>query len=495
MVAYRILHVEDSPDDAELIRLALSRAGMSVAITRVDAEPEFRQVLEAATPDIILCDYDMPNFSAERALAIMGEKQLDLPFVVVSNHIGQNAAVIAMQHGASDYLSKRDLGRLGKAIEAAVDRARARLERARAESALRTSEAMKRGILESLASRIALLDPDGRILAVNRAWADFDTSRIAAGFLGAKTGANYLEMLDDAAAKGSSFAREGAEQLRAVIRRERQFASMDYRLDVGGSPSWYLARVTPLEDSEGGVVVSHEDITDRMTAHVALENAHRQLQTLSQRVLTIQEEERRTISRELHDDVGQTLAALKIGLLRLSQDEVLAKSKLLADCVEAADSTIGRLRDIAQDLRPPQLDTLGLEDALRWLVERQKRATGIEMDCRCSGLEESRLPSSIESASFRIAQEAINNATRHANAKTITVLADRAGRLLKLTVRDDGTGFSDEAAPERALKAGSIGLVGMKERAELAGGRLKVRSTMGAGTTVTAIFPLEDDGP
>lgn len=493
MISYLILHVEDSPDDAELIKLALSRAGISVRLTRVDAEDEYRKVLEQEPPDVILCDYDMPRFSAERALAIMGEMQLHLPFIVVSNHIGQNAAVIAMQQGASDYLSKRDLGRLGKAIEAAVDRARARAQRAQAERALMASEAMKRGILESLVTRIAVIASDGCILATNGAWEEFASKRSAAGYLSAGIGDNYLRLLEDAGEKGSVLASEGLAQLLSVIQRQSNFASLDYHLDLPGGTSWYLARVTPLEGSDGGVVLSHQDISDRMKSHIALEHAHRQLQLLSKRVLAVQEEERRSISRELHDDVGQTLAALKIGLLRLSQDTANAGSRVLADCVEAADSTIEKLRGIAQDLRPPQLDHLGLADALRWLVERQKRATGIEMEVKCAGMDEARLPTEVESASFRIAQEAINNATRHGNPKRVTVSADRAGRLFRLTVRDDGQGFAEESEPGRAIKAGSLGLVSMKERSELAGGQLKVRSTLGGGTTVSATFPIDGE--
>src|SRR5688572_32033191 len=142
MKSASILHVEDSPDDAELLRLALGRGEVSFDIKRVDAEPAYQAALTAAVPDVILCDYDMPRFSAERALEIMREKGLEVPFIVVSNHIGESAALVAMQHGADDYLSKRDLGRLPKAIALAMERARYRGERAsvQARSEEHTSE-------------------------------------------------------------------------------------------------------------------------------------------------------------------------------------------------------------------------------------------------------------------------------------------------------------------------------------------------------------------
>lgn len=490
--ARTLLHVEDSPDDAELVKLALRHGENIFEIRCVDAESDYLAALAAAPPDVILCDYDMPRFSAERALEILGERGLDIPFIVVSNHIGQSAAVVAMQHGADDYLSKRDLGRLPKAIASAMARAGERSERARAQAALRESEAMKRGILDSLDSRIAVLDASGIIVAVNRAWEEFDRTRNAAGLSAAIVGENYFAVLREADAIGNAFALKGEAAIRSVMERRAPFATLDYQLGFGASARWHLARVMPLEGSEHGAVVSHQDITDRVMAHAALENAHRRLQTLSKRVLGIQEEERRSISRELHDDVGQNLAALKIGLHRLAQGNGAPDATLLADCVATAESTLEQLRNIAQELRPPQLDQLGLVDALGWLVERQRRASGVEITCEFAGLEERRPPAALESACYRIAQEALNNATRHAKPKRIVVRVDRDGALLKLSVRDDGVGFDEDAQRQRALRSGSLGLISMEERAELAGGRLKVRSVIGGGTTVSALFPIAD---
>jgi two-component system sensor histidine kinase UhpB len=489
--ARNILHVEDSPDDAELVRLALRHADKPYEVRRVDAEPDYLAALEAARPDVILCDYDMPRFNAERALAILRDKGLNVPFIVVSNHIGQNAAVVAMQQGAEDYLSKRDLGRLPKAIALAMERASEREERARAQAALEASEAMKRGILDSLDSRLAVLDARGVILAVNRAWEEFDRAQNATQQPGAVIGGNYFEVLRHSAARGNAFAAQGEEAIRSVIERRRPFATFDYQCGTGATAAhWHLARIMPLEGSEHGAVVSHQDITDRMLAHAALESAHRRLQALSKRVLAIQEEERRSISRELHDDVGQNLAALNIGLHRLAQAPGCGESPLLADCVATAEATLEQLRNIAQELRPPQLDQLGLVDALAWLVERHRRASGIEIACEFVGLDERRPPAALEGACYRIAQEAINNATRHGKPKCVVVRVAREGATLKLTVRDDGVGFDEEAERQRALKSGSLGLVSMEERAELAGGRLNLRSVIGVGTTVSALFPM-----
>jgi CheY-like chemotaxis protein len=117
---FNILHVEDSGDDADLVRLALRRSKFPCILTCVDTEPGFIAALEAAVPDAILCDYDMPRFSAERALAILREKGLDLPFIVVSHHVASDG-VKGLQQDTDGYLAKRDLVRLSEMIAAAIE--------------------------------------------------------------------------------------------------------------------------------------------------------------------------------------------------------------------------------------------------------------------------------------------------------------------------------------------------------------------------------------
>lgn len=485
----KILHVEDSPDDAELVRRALQRSQFGCSIDRVDTEADFTAQLDRGTPDVVICDYDLPRFSAERAIQILQERGLHLPFIVVSHHIDQSAAVIAMQHGANDYLSKRDLSRLPKAIAAAVDRARAKAERFKAEQALRASESMMRSILESLDSRIAVLDRQGVILATNRAWDEFEAVRRETGVPSAGVGMNYIGNLEQIAGTGNLFAPNALAAIRAVASGERQFGSMDYQLAVGGTTRWFLARVVRMEGSDN-MVVSHQDITHQMMSHMALEDAHRRLQAMSKQVLSIQEDERRAMAGELHDDIGQTLAAMKIGLHRMAASEPGEAAQLLPDCLAAADEAIERMRLLAQRLRPPQLDQLGLQDALSWLGDSLARSTGTEVTVEGRGLQP-RPPAALEIACYRIAQEAMNNATRHGRAKKIVISLEADERLLKLGVRDDGAGFDEAAARQRAIQSGSLGIIGMEERALLAGGRLKIRSVPGNGTHVTAVFPLE----
>lgn len=273
------------------------------------------------------------------------------------------------------------------------------------------------------------------------------------------------------------------------MNREKSFASVEYEISEPGGTHWFIARMMPLEDSTDGAVISHEDVTDRMLAHRALGDANKRLQVLSKRVLSIQEAERRDISRELHDDIGQSLTALTICMHRLEQRTKDEHKELIADCLHIADSTLNKLRNLSLALRPPQLDQLGLEDALKWLADQQHSVTGLEIECKFAGMTE-RLPAGLEGACYRITQEALNNATRHASAKKIRVEVERNDRLLTLKIRDDGTGFDMELARMKAMKMGSLGLISMEERAQLAGGRLQIRSGPGAGTKVMATFVI-----
>jgi two-component system, NarL family, sensor histidine kinase UhpB len=491
MNSLHLLHVEDSLDDAELVRHALDKAPFEFTLTRVETEAEYLAQLDAAPPDAIICDYNLPQFSAERALGIIRERNLDLPFIVASHHLGESAAVVAMQNGASDYLPKRNLDRLPKAIAFAVDRCNARREKIKAQEALRESEAVRRGILNSLLSQIVLIDGRGVIVAVNKGWESFENARIDGTAEVAREGGNYLEFLRIACERGHASAGELAEGLRSVIAREKKSFSMEYEVSGGSGTRWYIARAMPLEGSDQATVISHSDVTDQMMSHVAIEDANKRLRNLSKRMLAIQEEERRAIAQELHDDIGQTLAALKIGLHRLTNAQAGGQPALVAECLGAATEALDKLHQLAMELRPPQLDQLGLKEALEWLADRQSAVSGIIVTCKSAGAE-ARAPALIESACYRIAQEALNNATRHSKAKQVAISIESDGALLKLVVRDDGVGFDEPSERQRVLRSGSMGLIGMEERAQLAGGRLKLRSVPGAGTSVSAIFPLAE---
>lgn len=218
--------------------------------------------------------------------------------------------------------------------------------------------------------------------------------------------------------------------------------------------------------------------------------ARERTQVLSQRLVAIQEEERRNLARELHDEIGQILTGLKLILemsLRLPPEESQAN-------VQEAQKLVGELmskvRQISLDLRPGMLDDLGLLPALLWYFERYTTQTKVQVNFTHSGLEGQRFASEIETAAYRIVQEALTNVARHAQVKEVSITAWADPNILSVEIEDRGAGFN----PQSALEANnSSGVAGMGERARLLGGGLTIESEIGKGTLITAHLPLWDE--
>ncbi len=221
--------------------------------------------------------------------------------------------------------------------------------------------------------------------------------------------------------------------------------------------------------------------------------AEKRLQALSRSLLEKLELERRHIARELHDDIGQALTAVKLSLQSIQRSPNEGESALmLQDSINSADQAIQRVRNLSLNLRPSLLDDLGLSAALRWLLDRTARPAGISSELVSDPFNH-RLPEEIETACFRIAQEALNNAVRHAQPKKITISQKRRDNAIELSVQDDGLGFDLKSSFDQSVKGKSFGLLGMHERAVLAGGRLSITAEKGKGTTVSARFPLRTE--
>lgn len=220
------------------------------------------------------------------------------------------------------------------------------------------------------------------------------------------------------------------------------------------------------------------------------QRAAQKLQALSYRLVEVQETERRHIARELHDEIGQSLTVAEMNLqAALQSPNTAAKKERLQDSIQAVERVLEQVHDLSLNLRPSILDDLGLEPALRWYTHRQAALTGLQAEFKAASLQD-RLDLVIETECFRVAQEALTNVVRHAQARAVTVdLSQRNGHL-HLLVRDDGVGFDVAALRHEAIQGASLGLLSMEERTSLAGGGLEFNSVPGKGTEVHAWFPL-----
>jgi len=206
-----------------------------------------------------------------------------------------------------------------------------------------------------------------------------------------------------------------------------------------------------------------------------------ELSRVSWQLLEKQESTARRFSHELHDELGQALTALKANLVALAAKPG-AQPHLIEDCLQIVDSSMGTVREISQLLRPTMLDDFGLEAGLRWLCDRFRQRSRIEVEFQCTAHE--RLPDEVETHLFRIAQEALTNVARHSGATKVSVALSIGQGLARLRVADNGKGLDPAQVP-----AGGLGMVGMRARARSAGGELKIETGPGAGLAVEALIP------
>lgn len=260
---------------------------------------------------------------------------------------------------------------------------------------------------------------------------------------------------------------------------------------------WIWSHCYPVRDASGkatryaGVA---QDITERKHAEESLGESRARLEALTRRLLEVQETERRSIARELHDEIGGVLTAVKLNLQALRREHMAGQGEAaLADGLALVDGAIHSVRSLSLDLRPAMLDDLGLIPALKWYCERQARRAGVAIDLALDAIDLKASPQ-LESACYRIVQEAVTNALRHAGARRIGVTLRREDGYLAIEIADDGGGFDTAAARRRSLAGESGGLLGMEERAELLGGRLSMDSAPGAGTRVRVEFAMHEGG-
>ncbi len=330
------------------------------------------------------------------------------------------------------------------------------------------------GLLDSAMDGIITVDADQRILMYNRA------AERMFGWSAAQVLGQPLERLLPERYRGGHAAQVRQFGVTGVTSRRMGGNNVILALRASGEEFPIDASISQLDTPEGKLyTVILRDVTERVRVQEELANfateAHK-----------VREEEKSRVARELHDELAQTLTALKIDtawLRRTLPDDAAVQARL-AGMLERLDDAVASTRRIAADLRPLVLDDLGLSAAIEWLVQGFGERTGVP--CTLEADEELELPEPYATGIFRIVQESLTNVAKHAQARQVAVRLVRQGEVLAVSVQDDGAGF-DPASPR---KPQSLGLAGLRERAHLLRGEVAVHSAPGAGTRVEARVPL-----
>jgi PAS domain S-box-containing protein len=340
--------------------------------------------------------------------------------------------------------------------------------RREAVDALQAGERRFRTVVESAASGMIMVDQTGKVLFVNRAVEQ------QFGYPRDELIGKSMELLVPKRFRGMHPAYR-ADFAAAPSARPMGAGRDLFGLHKDGHEIPVEIGLTPLDAEDGlSVLVTIVDITERKRGEVERDG-------LARRLIDLQESERRDLANELHDEIGQLLTGLK---LMVEGRGTLGGADEMGQLVREA---LSRVRDVSMNLRPPMLDDLGLLPTLEWLVQRLKGHTGLGVRFTHSGLDR-RFAPTIETAAFRIAQEALTNVARHAGVREAVLDVQATTEFLSLSIHDRGAGF----APTVATGAEATqGLRGMNERARLLGGTLRVESAPGGGTRVVAQLPAE----
>lgn len=480
----RVLLIEDMPDDAELVRVELAQAGLAPEIRRVDTEVGMTDALAEQSFDVVLSDYNLPRFSAVDALQLLRAHSPDVPFILVSGRIGEEDAVALMKAGADDYVMKDRLPLLVPALERAFKDAHNRLQSRLAQVALRESEARFKSMVSNVPGMVFKL-----VLRDGGRYAFLYVSDGCQLVLGVSA----QRLLEDPQCFLELLLPEDLDSFTQSMRASAQsYTSWNWegRITPLGSDEikWVNLRASPRAHEQGRVwdgVISN--ITQSRRAALELQHAHQQLVELSDHAENVKEQERARIAREIHDELGGTLTAIKIALLQLQKklppaaEGALQHARATEELVDAAlDST----RRIATELRPGILD-LGIIAAIEWQASEFEKRMEIPCHIACAERE---IPLADEAsiALFRIFQETLTNVAKHAGASQVEVELEANEDDIRLLVHDDGQG-SGQAKPSGRR---GFGILGMQERAHNLGGEASVTSSPG-GTTVMVRLPRQ----
>jgi PAS domain S-box-containing protein len=479
----KILIVEDERIVALDISATLKTLGYKIAGIAVSGN-EAQDIVVKEKPDLILMDISLKGELDGIQTAEIIQNNNNIPIIYLTAYADEDTLARAKITEPYGYIIKPyDKKILYSVIEMA-------LYKNRMERKVKENERWLSKTLQSMGDGMVATDASGNIKLMNL------VAQSKTGWkLEEASGRNINEVMHLTSEDTGEFLDQNNKGQNEEIIRTAILT------DKGSQKRIITETVSVIRDDKNiitGMVILFRDITklrseekekERLFKEVS--SAQGRLKVLSKRLLEIQESERRHIARELHDEIGQILTAIKINIQTAFK---LAGSKKievhLNEGVELIEEALFQVRKLSVDLRPSMLDDLGLIPALRWYVDKHSTRTGMKAKVVTDEIIK-RLPSNIEITCFRVSQEALTNIIKHSQATDVEINLFYQDNDLHLRIKDNGVGFNFFSAIQKGLQGESMGLMGMQERVELIGGRININSKPGGGTQIHVVFPKE----
>jgi two-component system sensor histidine kinase UhpB len=485
----RVLIVEDDMVDRLACRRAFAKhPDYDFTLFEAVTGREGLQLAKLHKPDCILLDYHLPDMNGLEFLSEMagdgGGGGIAIPVMLLTGAESAAVAAAAIKRGAWDYLGKDFDGQYLALLPSAIHRM---LREQRLAEGARQAEAKFRSLVEQIDAITYIVDLGGaatmRYISPQINMLGFSPEEwladreLHARQIHPDDRAAAVQAIGDSRAAGMSLRHE-------------------YRLIArNGAVSWFRDQAKAVTDESGrklflqGILV---DITHGKLAEQALRQSRAELRQLTGHLERTKEAERKRIAQEIHDELGGLLTGIKAYVSVYLERGVRAGTPpdpLLVDAVALADTGFQAVRRVITDLRPSVLDQLGVWAALEWYADQIEKRSGLTCVCTIeAGVAATELGPELSTMLFRVVQEALTNAERHAEASAVSIQAEFEDGALVVAVRDDGNGIEDAA---RRLKRESWGIVGMYERARYFGGELTITGKAGKGTSVVLRLPME----
>lgn len=475
----KILYLEDSEQDAELTQRLLQKAGLKFSVKLVDSRDEYKEALESYSPDIILADHSLFHFNSSEALRIFKEKNKRIPFILVTGTVSEEFAVNILKEGADDYLLKSNLTRLPNAILNSLEKYKLEREREQYMNSIIENESLMK---------------EAETLSHFGSW----EANITTGSVKWSDGMFYLLGYEPGEIK------PGHDMILYHIQPEdrliyqnaiyselvtKDIITSELRMtDKKGQEKVISFKIVTNRDEEGALIrlVGYmQDVTElRQLEKELAEQAIQQQKIITEVTIKAQEKERDELGKELHDNINQVLATVKM-LLGMSIQKENKREEFLNRSMKNLNYAIEEIRKLSKTLVAPTLGNTGIAEAINELVDEINFSDSFRVTFDTNLEKDNSLNEDLQLTVYRIVQEQITNIRKYAKASEVAIFLMKEGNSLSLSVKDNGIGFDVEQ------KAQGIGLKNISSRVNFYSGRMNIISSPGNGCILNINIPFK----